>query len=426
MNPYFCSPYKILNKSVLCVLLVFGFSLIFLAFKQEVAVAWGERSFAQRISSLIKQNKLEDAMEATDKYIHKYKKKNYCLGWGYNSKGVIFSKMYEYTNAIYAYQESIKYLDVEEKDNRRIMLGNIGRLQHLLGDYTEAISYYEKSIQVMDNYDARLYYNKMCVAWSAFYLSQGRDTTILKQVYEKTKPMLHEIEDLQNPNDKCTAYNMASKIAFQLGRFDEAIQLDKTLLNINKNELTIENADSTKLDLAIDLLYLRKEVEANDVFRKVLWRDVGKDSLALWYWLKGDEMLARRYLEEYFAEECSNDIARENLRGAIRRDEILPYDAWRDARKKKWFRVLVYPKTLDYSTEEYTEKPEQETREGIETYTNENQEKDGPTTVFATNFSSVFHKPDCSKLNASEGLIKFDTPQKASEAGCLPCNYCKP
>ena len=426
MNLYFYSPYKILNKSVLCVLLVFGFSLIFLTFKQEAAIAWGERSFAQRISSLIKLNKLEEAMEATDKYIHKYKKKNYCLGWGYNSKGVIFSKMNEYTKAIYAYQESINYLDVEEKDNRRIMLGNIGRLQHLLGDYTDAISYYEKSIQVMDNYDARLYYNKMCVAWSAFYLSQGRDTTILKQVYEKTKPMLHEIEDLQNPNDKCTAYNMASKIAFQLGRFDEAIQLDKTLLNINKNELTIENTDSTKLDLAIDLLYLRKEVEANDVFRKVLWGNVSKDSLALWYWLKGDEMLASRYLEEYFAEECSNDIARGNLRGAIRRDEILPYDIWRDARKKKWFRVLVYPNTTDYSTEKYTEKPEQETQEGIKTYSFEIQEKDSPTTVFATNFSNVYHKPSCSKLNASEGLIKFDTPQKASEARCLPCNYCNP
>ncbi len=49
-----------------------------------------------------------------------------------------------------------------------------------------------------------------------------------------------------------------------------------------------------------------------------------------------------------------------------------------------------------------------------------------PATVFATNFSNVFYKRDCSKLEASEGLIKFNTPQKASEAGCLPCNYCKP
>ena len=46
--------------------------------------------------------------------------------------------------------------------------------------------------------------------------------------------------------------------------------------------------------------------------------------------------------------------------------------------------------------------------------------------VFATKLSNVFHKPNCSKLKASEGLIKYDTPQKASEAGYLPCNYCRP
>ncbi len=52
--------------------------------------------------------------------------------------------------------------------------------------------------------------------------------------------------------------------------------------------------------------------------------------------------------------------------------------------------------------------------------------RDSPITVFATNSSNVFHKRDCSKLYASEGLIKFDTQKKASKAGCLPCNYCRP
>ena len=46
--------------------------------------------------------------------------------------------------------------------------------------------------------------------------------------------------------------------------------------------------------------------------------------------------------------------------------------------------------------------------------------------VYATEYSHLFHKPDCSKLNTSDGLIKFDTPQKASKAGYLPCNYCIP
>lgn len=259
----------------------------------------------------------------------------------------------------------------------------------------------------------------MHVAWSKFYLSRGRNTTMLKQVYEETKPKLHVIEDSLDLNNKGNAYSMASSIAFQLSRFDEVIQFDKTLLNIR-------NIDSNRMSLAIDLLYLKREVEANEVFRRVLWKNVSKSSLVLWYWLKGDEMLARRYLEEYFAEGCSSDIARETLRGAIRRSEILPNDILKEARKKKWFIELVSPNTLDYSTEEYIEQPEHETQEAIKTYSIENQEKDNPTTVFATNSSNVFHKRDCSKLNASDGLIKFDTPQKASKAGCLPCNYCKP
>jgi hypothetical protein len=45
---------------------------------------------------------------------------------------------------------------------------------------------------------------------------------------------------------------------------------------------------------------------------------------------------------------------------------------------------------------------------------------------FATKLSNVYHKPNCSMLVASNGLIRFDTPQKACKAGCLPCNYCKP
>ncbi len=45
---------------------------------------------------------------------------------------------------------------------------------------------------------------------------------------------------------------------------------------------------------------------------------------------------------------------------------------------------------------------------------------------FATTLSKVYHKPNCSKLDASFGLIGFDTQQKACKAGYLPCNYCKP
>ena len=433
MNTYFNSPHKILNKSVLYVLIVFGLSFVFLTLKYEVAFAWGDRRAKQedKIFSLIQHNKLQEAMTATDEYLNKYKKKDDGLMWGYNAKGVIFSEMHEYTKAIYAYQESIKKLKllnlrVGYKDNMRILLGSIGDLQQNLGDYTDAILYYEEGIQVMDSYDPKRYMTKMYIAWSKFYLSQGMDTNSLKQVYEETKPKLREIENSLNQYEKGNAYSMASEIAFQLGRFDEVLQFNKTMLKIHNTASNLYNIDSDRLYLAIVLLYLKREVEANEAFRNVLWRNVRKDSLASWHWLKGDETLARRCLKEYFAEECTSDIARENLRGSLRRSKILPYDMWKEARKKKWFIELVSPNTLDFSTEEYTEKPEHETQEEIRTYSIENQEKDSTATVFTTNVSNVFHKRDCSKLNASEGLIKFDTPQKAGKAGCLPCNYCKP
>ncbi|MBS1258329.1 MAG: hypothetical protein MAG551_01387 [Candidatus Scalindua arabica] len=165
MNTYFYSPHKILNKSVLSILIVFGFSFVLLALKHEVAFAWGDRMAKQedRIVSLVNHNKLQEAMSETDEYLNRYKNDNYALSWGYNSKGSIFSAMHEYTKAIYAYQESLKKFklfnqDGEHKDNMRILLQNIGDLQHALGDYTDAISYYEEGIHVMG--DPRRYIQK--------------------------------------------------------------------------------------------------------------------------------------------------------------------------------------------------------------------------------------------------------------------------
>jgi tetratricopeptide (TPR) repeat protein len=394
-------------------MIAFSLSLMFQTFKQEVAVA--QEDYTDLIVSLTEQGKLEEALVAVEEYINRDNTRGTYSWWGYNAKGIIFELMGESTKAIYAYQEALQYASQDEKINTLV---NIGTLQNDLGDYTEAISHYEEAIHRLDRNNPRRYLIKMFLAWPRFYLSQG-DTAILKQVYLEASPKLHKIERHIDPPDKGKAYMQASVIAFQLGRFHEAIQLTKTFLNIR-------NTDSTKLHLAITLLYSNEEVEANEVFRRVDLRNVSKVSLASWHWLKGDERRARRNLEEHFAEEYSSDKLRERVRRSIRTDEILPYDMWKEARKQKWFRELVYPNTIDYSTEKYAEQPEKETQEGLETYTNENQEKDSTTTVFATNLSNVFHKPDCSKLDASEGLIKFDSPQQASEAGCLPCNYCNP
>ena len=401
MNSQFYFIYKTLNHIILFTLMVFSLSLMFLTFKQEVAVAQDDpESFTWWIISLQDQGKLDEALVATDEFIRRYNTRE-AYSWGYNMKGSIFTLLGEYTKAIYAYQEALQYQPIEAE--KAHMLVNIGSLQHALGDYTDAISYYEKAISKLDRNDPRRYWINMSVEWSKFYLSQG-NTAILKQVYLEVCPKLHKIENRLNPYNKGSAYGEASKIAFQLGRFHEAIQLTKTFVNI-------KNTDSAKLDLAVTLLYSKEEVEANEVFRRVDFRNVSKGHFALWHWLKGDEVQARRNLKESFAEEFSSDVARENAKRIIRQDEILPHDMWKEARKQNWFRELVYPHTIDYPSENYEKQFEKETQEGLEFSTNKNQEKslkDSPTTVFATKYSNVFHKPDCSKLDASEGLIKFD------------------
>jgi len=271
-------------------------------------------------------------MESIDEYINRCST-NETYSWGYNEKGCIFTLMGEYTKAIYAFQESLRFSEGASDDF--ITLMNMGSLQHSLGDYADAISYYDEAIIRMDNDDPRRYWLKMHVAWSGFYLSQG-DTMALKQVYEETKPMLYEIERDLNPFNKGKAYSLASRIAYQLGKYNKAIKLSKKYAKK-------KNTDSARLYLAANLLYLKKEVRANEVFRKVDLGDVDKDLLALWYWLNGDEKRARSNLEEY-----PDDVEREKAWRLIRNDEILPYDMWKEARKQKWFVELIGPMTTNY------------------------------------------------------------------------------
>jgi hypothetical protein len=52
--------------------------------------------------------------------------------------------------------------------------------------------------------------------------------------------------------------------------------------------------------------------------------------------------------------------------------------------------------------------------------------RNGSYNVFTSINSNVFHKKDCPKLDATEELVRFDSPQEASREGGLPCNYCNP
>jgi len=330
MKMQFHSIRKKINQIIISALIICGFFLLNLIFEQKVSAAKGTRESA--IVSLKAHGKLEEAMESIDEYINRCST-NETYSWGYNEKGCIFTLMGEYTKAIYAYQESLRFSEGASDDF--ITLMNMGSLQHSLGDYADAISYYDEAIIRMDNDDPRRYWLKMHVAWSGFYLSQG-DTMALKQVYEETKPMLYEIERDLNPFNKGKAYSLASRIAYQLGKYNKAIKLSKKYAKK-------KNTDSARLYLAANLLYLKKEVRANEVFRKVDLGDVDKDLLALWYWLNGDEKRARSNLEEY-----PDDVEREKAWRLIRNDEILPYDMWKEARKQKWFVELIGPMTTNY------------------------------------------------------------------------------
>jgi tetratricopeptide (TPR) repeat protein len=330
MKTEFHSIRKNVNQLILCALIIPGFFLLSLIFQQKISIAWETPEAV--IVSFKAHGKLNEAMELIDKYINNCSM-NVTYSWGYNEKGCIFTLMGEYTKAIYAFQESLRYSNGASDDF--ITLMNMGSLQHSLGDYADAVSYYDEAIIRMDTDDPRKHWLKMLVAWSGFYLSRG-DTMALKQVYKDAKPMLYEIERHLNSFNKGKAYSLASRIAYQLGKYKKAIRLSKKYAKG-------KNSDSAKLSLAANLLYLKKEVEANEVFSNVDLDDADKDLLALWYWLNGDEQQARSNLEGY-----SNDIEREKAWRLIRHDEILPYDMWKEARKQKWFVELIGPMTTDY------------------------------------------------------------------------------
>jgi tetratricopeptide (TPR) repeat protein len=307
-----------------------GILLSTLIFVQNVSAA--KKTKESVIVSLKAQGKLKKAMDLIDEYINNCNM-NVTFSWGYNEKGCIFTLMGEYTKAIYAFQESLRYSNGASDDF--ITLLNMGNLQHSLGDYADAISYFDEAIIRMDNDDPRRYWLKMHVAWSGFYLSRG-DTIALKQVYKEAKPMLYAIERDLNSFNKGKAYSLASKIAYQLGKYKKAIKLSKKYAK--KKE-----SDSAKLSLAANLLHLGKEVEANEVFSSVNLKDADKDLIALWYWLNGDEQQARSNLEGY-----TNDVERKKAWGHIRNNEILPYDIWKDAREQKWFVKLIGPLSTDH------------------------------------------------------------------------------
>lgn len=321
---------KNLNQIILCLFIASGILLSTLVFVQKVSAAGKTKESA--IVSLKAQGKLQKAMDLIDEYINNCNM-NVTFSWGYNEKGCIFTLMGEYTKAIYAFQESLRYSNGASDDF--ITLLNMGNLQHSLGDYADAISYFDEAIIRMGNDDPRKYWLKMHVAWSGFYLSRG-DTMALKQVYKEAKPMLYAIENHLNSFNKGKAYSLASKIAYQLGKYKKAIKLSKKYAKK-------KNSDSAKLSLAANLLHLGKEVEANEIFSNVKLKNADKDLLALWYWLSGDEQQARSNLEGY-----TNDVEREKAWGHIRNDEILPYDMWKDAREQKWFVKLIGPLSTDH------------------------------------------------------------------------------
>jgi len=90
---------------------------------------------------------------------------------------------------------------------------------------------------------------------------------------------------------------------------------------------------------------------------------------------------------------------------------------------------IKYVLSIDNPRGNNVKQPRVETHRNMDSLINKAPVKileDYTGTVLASKSNNLFHRPNCAKLEASEGLTRFSTPQKASEAGYLPCNYCKP
>ena len=90
---------------------------------------------------------------------------------------------------------------------------------------------------------------------------------------------------------------------------------------------------------------------------------------------------------------------------------------------------IKYVLSIDNPRGNNVKQPRVETHRNMDSLINKAPVKileDYTGTVLASKSNNLFHRPNCAKLEASEGLTRFSTPQKAGEAGYLPCNYCKP
>ena len=90
---------------------------------------------------------------------------------------------------------------------------------------------------------------------------------------------------------------------------------------------------------------------------------------------------------------------------------------------------INYVLSIDNPRGNNVKQPRVETHRNMDSLINKAPVKileDYTGTVLASKSNNLFHRPNCAKLEASEGLTRFSTPQKAGEAGYLPCNYCKP
>ena len=93
------------------------------------------------------------------------------------------------------------------------------------------------------------------------------------------------------------------------------------------------------------------------------------------------------------------------------------------------FEGTNYDLSIDNPRGNNVKQPRWEAQRNMDTSINSIPEKASESYtghVFVSELNHQYHMPNCSRLDDSEGLIRFDTPQEASKAGYLPCNYCKP
>lgn len=290
----------------------------------ESTILSQEQQKELEIVRLLNEDRWEESLVKANEFIARYKNSR-----SYHVKGKILNLMGRYDEAISTYETGLRY--AENDDVRNIFNANIASIYLSQEKYSNALTYYQKVINVAETNTATL--GKIDLAMCYLYMGNAKKAT---EIYFEVYPLLDDVENaLASSEMKGRAYSSASGLACQLKRGGDDLYLTKKALDV-------KITDEARLEYATKLAFYEHINGAKENFALVDQSKISPLGLAEWYWEIGDENKTRYYLLKFIYEETETTTARENWKRYMRRTEKLPVDSWKNARDKNWFRKLVY------------------------------------------------------------------------------------